>query len=109
MNNAEMPAVVLVSDQCINKSIGVRKMPPPTPTRPESNPIPAPMIRAIQILGGSTSLLSEANFHASRNAAKSRTKPSTILYTFVGSLIIPPMDANGIDVAANGQNMLHEK
>src|ERR1035437_8233734 len=46
MKRAETAAAVLVRAQRISRSSGVRKMPPPVPVRPESNPRPAPMERA---------------------------------------------------------------
>src|SRR5688572_1624467 len=108
MNIAEIPAAVFVSDQFINSRIGVRKIPPPTPTRPESKPTIAPMTSAIQMYGWRDSA-SDFQFHARRIAATINTTPRTILYAVVGSVIVPPMYANGIDVTANGRNVRHEK
>ena len=43
MNSAETAEAVLVRAQCIKIRSGVRKMPPPVPVNPASNPRPAPM------------------------------------------------------------------
>ena len=46
IKRAETAAAVLVRAHRMSRSSGVRKMPPPVPVRPESNPRPAPMERA---------------------------------------------------------------
>src|SRR3954466_13677597 len=103
MNGAATADVARVSAQPIYKSRGLRKIPPPTPVRPDRNPIVAPHKRAAHIGGRCVSLT--IGLSADRNiqtAAYRRTTPTMTLYQRVGRIMAPPRKAAGIETTANG-------
>ncbi len=74
---AETPAAFLGVDQLPMRSSGVRKMPPPTPVTPESNPMIAPKISAA-ITGTSwIDSVSCLSANSRRAAAKTRIAATT--------------------------------
>src|SRR5438105_7391715 len=56
MKGAEIADAARISDQPIYSRSGLRNIPPPTPVRPDRNPIAAPEIIAAQRSGGFGSL-----------------------------------------------------
>src|SRR3982750_2180979 len=108
MKGAATAEVARVSDQPMWRSSGLRKIPPPTPVRPERNPIASPDITAAHNAGGRGSR--DTDFNADRNiqtAAYRSTTPTSTLYQRAGRAVAPPTNAAGMDATANGQNKSH--
>src|SRR5881409_33090 len=81
MNGAATPDVARVSAQPIDKSSGLRKIPPPTPVRPDRNPIAAPHASAAHMGGRCVSLTIGLSADRSIHTAAYRsTTPTMILY-----------------------------
>ena len=78
INKAEIPAAFFVSAQLNKSKIGVKKMPPPTPTNPETKPKTAPINKQIQT-GGAVGSRSDFTLIANRIAAKIKVTPRIIL------------------------------
>src|SRR5712692_4181363 len=111
MNAAATPDVSFVVVQCISSRTGLRKIPPPTPVRPESKPITAPRHSAIQIGTTVASSFSAATLalRNNRTALYRSTMPTIDLYIESGKVRLPPMNDAGIEAAAKGQKVRQEK
>jgi len=103
MNNAEVAAVYFGFAHFRKRIIGLRKIPPPTPTTPDTNPIAPPVGNAIFKLGGvKFPFVSDSNLIISRNAAATRAITKSTPYIWLGIWIIPPMNARGMERSKNG-------
>ena len=93
-------AISLALPALINKSIGLKNIPPPMPTTPDINPIDPPIINdttlGISLL---VSLMSsnDLNFKSNDSPANDKTIKSKISKKFLSNWRDPPMKASGID------------
>ena len=131
MKRAEIPEISRRRPQFIKTSSGLKNIPPPTPTIPESRPSAAPIASPVSQCGAVGSLINCAVIvwgsaasacgsvgaaavrartgTTSRKAAKSSTNPISGLNIWGGSVSPPPINAIGTEPSANGRNTRREK
>ena len=90
INVAEIPETVLGSAQRSSNSKGLKKIPPPTPTRPDKKPNAAPTKSSTGIATGRmASTVRALALSNERHAAYKSTSPTTGLYQYAGNSTQP--------------------
>src|SRR5690625_5800781 len=109
INAAAIPDITFISAHRNSNNRGLRKIPPPTPVRPDRKPSPAPAVNNTARCG--RALIEAGALRAQtkdRHAEYNSTAPTTGWETWPGKVIAPPTSASGAAVRAKGQNNRHE-